>query len=155
VLANVTGGVVSGDLVQSGDKKSAVFTGHVSGTAEIKATSGTLTAINSGTITVPAGTFVEHELTPKEFSLSQNFPNPFNPSTTIQYSLVKAGMVSLKVYNVAGQEVATLVNGQQEAGLYTVTFNANEGITSLSNGVYFYRLQAGSFVSIKKLVFLK
>ena len=94
-------------------------------------------------------------MAPNVFSLSQNFPNPFNPSTTIQYSLVKAGMVSLKVYNVIGQEVATLVNGLQETGHYTVTFNANEGISSLSNGVYFYRLEAGSFVLVKKLVFMK
>ncbi len=64
-------------------------------------------------------------------------------------------MVSLKVYNIVGQEVATLVSGRQEAGRYTLTFNANEGITSLSNGVYFYRLEAGSFVSMKKLVFMK
>jgi hypothetical protein len=97
----------------------------------------------------------ENESLPNEFSLSQNFPNPFNPSTTIQYSLVKSGMVSLKVYNVVGQEVVTLVNGHQEAGSYTLTFNAKEGGASLSNGVYFYRLDAGSFVSIKKLVFMK
>ena len=100
-------------------------------------------------------TAIENELTPREFSLSQNFPNPFNPSTIIQYNLLKEGMVSLKVYNMAGQEVATLVNGIQGAGRHTLTLNANSGITSLSNGVYFYRLEAGSFVSIKKLVLLK
>ncbi|MFA6473017.1 MAG: ice-binding family protein [Candidatus Latescibacterota bacterium] len=97
----------------------------------------------------------KNELTPNEFSLSQNYPNPFNPSTTIQYSLVKSGRVTLKIYNVVGQEVATLVNGHQEAGRYTLTLNANVGITSLSSGVYFYRLEAGSFVSMKRLVFMK
>lgn len=155
MITNVTGGVVSGDLVQSGDKKSAMFTAHSVGTAEIKATSGTLTTTNSGTITVSSQTFVENDIAPNAYSLSQNFPNPFNPSTTIQYSLVNAGMVSLKVYNVVGQEVATLVNDRQEAGQYTVTFNADDGITSLTNGVYFYRLEAGSFVSMRKFVFMK
>ena len=99
--------------------------------------------------------FVQYESGPNEFSLSQNFPNPFNPSTTIQYNLEKAELVTLKVYNVVGQEVATLVNSRQEAGRYTVSFNADAGITSISNGVYFYRLKAGSFVSMKKLVFMK
>ena len=280
VLANVTGGVVSDDLVKSGDNKSAVFTGNTLGAAEIKAASGSLVAINSGTLTVILGaatkfvitgdstqvagstqgltitatddggntatlytgdkslvfsganalinntvkaptvtdknglpvffgsittiTFadgiskvtsgnnggmtllkkeiaiivategsittsgsdrltvtvdgeisVENEMAPYEYSLSQNFPNPFNPSTAIQYSLVKAGMVSLKVYNVVGQEIATLVNGYKEAGRHTVIFDANAGITGLSNGVYFYRLETGSFSSMKKLVFLK
>ncbi len=274
-LTNVTGGVVPGDLVQSGDRKSAEFTGHATGTAEINAIFGTLAAINSGmisiipgaatkfviagnstqiageaqdititakdnegntaaiytgdkilifsganpssnpvneptvtdkvgtavafgsattitfangvatasagnngvmtlyeietanivatqgiitttgsdrlTVTVEGAIFVENEVAPNEFTLSQNFPNPFNPSTTIQYSLGKAGMVSLKVYNMVGQEVATLVNDRQEAGSYTLTFNAN----GLSTGVYFYRLETGSSGSMKKLVLMK
>lgn len=94
-------------------------------------------------------------LAPQEFTLSQNYPNPFNPSTKIEYRLEKAGMVSLKVYNLLGNEVATLVNGRQEAGRYTVQFNTNGGILSLASGVYFYRLEAGSFVSTKKLIFMK
>jgi Protein of unknown function (DUF3494). len=94
---------------------------------------------------------VEIGSAPQEFALFQNYPNPFNPSTRIQYSLEKAGMVSLKVYNVLGLEVATLVNGRQEAGSYTVPFNA----TGLSSGVYFYRLEAGSLNSTKKLILMK
>jgi hypothetical protein len=94
---------------------------------------------------------VEIVSTPQAYALIQNYPNPFNPSTRIQYSLEKAGPVSLKVYNVLGLEVATLVNGPQEAGSYTVPFNAQ----GLASGVYFYRLQTGSFVSTKKLILMK
>jgi hypothetical protein len=92
---------------------------------------------------------------PPSFELSQNYPNPFNPSSTIHYSLEKGGQVSLRVYNLLGLEVATLVNGQQEAGSYTVPFNASTGTNSLSSGVYLYRLEAGSFVATKKLVLMK
>lgn len=92
---------------------------------------------------------------PEEYTLSQNYPNPFNPLTTIQYSLEKAGIVTLKVYSNNGQEVATLVNGYQNAGRHTVTFNAFKGIHNLGSGVYFYRLESGSFVSMKKFVFMK
>ena len=109
------------------------------------------TVINKPTVTA-----VENDLlAPQEFVLSQNYPNPFNPSTTIRYSLAKAGMVSLKVYNVIGDEVATLVDGRQAAGSYSVPFNTKEGKASLASGVYFYRLDAGSFVSIKKMILIK
>ncbi|MBF8247265.1 MAG: xylanase [Bacteroidetes bacterium] len=94
-------------------------------------------------------------LAPQEFTLSQNYPNPFNPSTKIEYSLEKSAQVSLKVYNVLGVEVATLVNGRQEAGSYTVPFNTTKGTLGLASGVYFYRLEAGSFVSTKKLILMK
>ena len=100
-------------------------------------------------------TAVENGLAPQAFALFQNYPNPFSPSTRIQYSLEKAGMVSLKVYNLLGLEVATLVNGRQEAGNYTVPFGINTGTFGLSSGVYFYRLEAGSFVSTKKLILMK
>jgi len=93
---------------------------------------------------------------PIKFDLLQNYPNPFNPSTKISYSLANAAQVSLKVYNMLGEEVATLVNGNQEAGRYTVQFSASDGNNStLASGVYLYRLNAGSFVSTKKLVLLK
>ncbi len=88
---------------------------------------------------------------PKQFVLEQNYPNPFNPTTTIAYQLPTAGNVSLKVFDMLGKEVASLVNGRQEAGSYTVNFNANQ----LSSGVYFYRLQAGSFVQTRKMMLVK
>lgn len=89
---------------------------------------------------------------PQKFELSQNYPNPFNPVTKISYSLPQSGQVSLKIFDISGKEVASLVNNQmQQAGQYTLTFNAN----NLSSGVYFYRLTAGNFVQTKKLMLLK
>jgi|GEM_PF-2104337 len=88
---------------------------------------------------------------PQKFELSQNYPNPFNPSTTIAYSLPQAGNVTLKIYDALGREVATLVNDFKSEGEYRVQFNGS----SLSSGMYFYRLQAGSFVETKKLVLMK
>ncbi|MBU0558573.1 MAG: T9SS type A sorting domain-containing protein, partial [Bacteroidetes bacterium] len=86
-----------------------------------------------------------------KYELSQNYPNPFNPSTSIMYSVKESGIVSLKLYNSIGQEVATLVNGQMEAGNHTVQFNAS----TLSSGVYFYKIESGKFSSIKKMILLK
>jgi hypothetical protein len=88
---------------------------------------------------------------PREFILHQNFPNPFNPTTMTSYDLPIASHVKLTVMNVLGQEVAILVNGNQDAGTHTVPFDAS----GLSSGVYFYRLRAGDFVATKKLVLLK
>ena len=89
---------------------------------------------------------------PKEYSLAQNYPNPFNPSTKIFYELPKASRVSLVVYDVLGREVATLVDKMQQPGSYTVTFSTQDGRAS---GVYFYRIHAGDFVSVKKMMLLK
>ncbi|MDP2207680.1 MAG: ice-binding family protein, partial [Bacteroidota bacterium] len=120
-----------------------------------RALAQTAVTLDANTVTRPVVTAVENGLAPQEFTLLQNYPNPFNPSTKIEYSLDKAAQVSLKVYNLLGNEVATLVNGRQGAGSYTVQFNTNEGVLSLSSGVYFYRLEAGSFVSTKKLILMK
>ena len=92
---------------------------------------------------------------PTEFALMQNYPNPFNPTTKIQYTLANATHVSVKVYNVLGDEVATLVNGNQDAGIHFVSFHAGEGTQNLSSGVYICRMEAGSFVSSKKLILMK
>jgi len=86
-----------------------------------------------------------------EFHLEQNYPNPFNPFTVISYQLPVAGNVILKVFDVLGKEIATLVNEEKSAGNYEIDFNAS----SLSSGIYFYRLQAGSFVQTKKMILLK
>ncbi len=101
-----------------------------------------------------AVTAVANGIAPNEFALSQNYPNPFNPSTKIEYSLEKPAQVSLTVYDLLGNVVATLVNGHQEAGSYTVPFTAGNTST-MATGVYIYRLKAGSFVSTKKLVLMK
>lgn len=93
----------------------------------------------------------ENNLTPNTYLLSQNYPNPFNPSTTIKYSVPTAQLVTLKVYNLLGQEVATLVNEMQNAGNYIAKFDAS----SLSSGIYFYTLKAGNFTSTKKMILMK
>lgn len=88
---------------------------------------------------------------PNEYSLMQNYPNPFNPITTIQFQLPSAGNVTLKVFDVLGSEVSTLVNEYREAGSYDVEFNAS----SLSSGVYYYQLTSGSFIQTHKMMLLK
>jgi len=88
---------------------------------------------------------------PEIYSLSQNYPNPFNPTTVIQYSIPEVTNVKLKIYDMLGREIRTLVNQEQSAGVYNVEFNA----AHLSSGVYFYRVEAGSFVASKKLLLLK
>ena len=87
----------------------------------------------------------------KNFNLWQNFPNPFNPNTMLQYDIEQEGRVTLKVYKITGEEVATLVNQQQERGSYSVCFNAS----SLASGVYLYRLQEGDISLTKKLILMK
>ncbi|MFN3562436.1 MAG: T9SS type A sorting domain-containing protein, partial [Chloroherpetonaceae bacterium] len=89
--------------------------------------------------------------TPKQFSLAQNYPNPFNPITMIRYELPERADVTLKVYDVLGREVATLVNAAQGQGSYQVPFNA----ANLASGIYFYRLKAGSFMQTKKMLLVK
>jgi endo-1,4-beta-xylanase len=91
------------------------------------------------------------ENNPKSFMLSQNYPNPFNPTTQIDYTIPQSGNISLKVFNLLGQEVKTLFNGFRIAGSYTVKFNG----TGLGSGIYFYCLRADKFVEMKKFVLLK
>lgn len=88
---------------------------------------------------------------PSTFSLEQNYPNPFNPTTLIQFNLPVAQFATLKVYNLLGQEVQTLVNGVQAAGKYTIHFDASQ----LPSGVYFYRLQAAQFSQTKKMILVR
>jgi hypothetical protein len=88
---------------------------------------------------------------PDQFVLMQNYPNPFNPSTTINYSIPKTGLITIRVYDILGNEIATLVNEQKPAGNYSVQFYRS----NLSSGIYFYRMQSGSFLQSKKLILLK
>ncbi len=88
---------------------------------------------------------------PTEFTLSQSYPNPFNPTVTIQYGLRIQSRVSLKIYNILGQVVATLKDGVEPAGYKSVIWNAN----NFSSGVYFYRLTTGDFVQTKKMLLVK
>jgi hypothetical protein len=86
-----------------------------------------------------------------EYSLAQNYPNPFNPSTSIAFSLKEAGLVNISVYDVTGRLVATLVDGVREAGSHSVEFNA----AGLPSGIYMYRMEAGEFSSVQKMVLMK
>jgi hypothetical protein len=88
---------------------------------------------------------------PKRFTLSQNYPNPFNPTTTISYDLPKESFVSLKVFDLLGREVASLVSEEMSAGNHSRQWNTS----NVSSGIYFYRLQAGTFTETKKLVLLR
>ena len=88
---------------------------------------------------------------PNNYSLAQNYPNPFNPTTTIKYSLQFSGRMTLKVYDILGKEVATLVNEEKPAGSYSVVFDAGK----LASGIYFFRIQAGNFVATRKMILLK
>jgi hypothetical protein len=95
---------------------------------------------------------VEVDVTqPQEYFVSQNYPNPFNPTTTIKYAVIEKGLVSLKVYDVLGNEITSLVDTYQPAGQYDITFDAG----NLSSGVYYYQFKAGDFTSTKKLILMK
>lgn len=89
------------------------------------------------------------------FSLAQNYPNPFNPSTKINFSILESGYTTLKVYDILGNEVASLVDENLSSGSYSVDFNTNEFGKSLSSGVYFYRLTASEFTEVKRMYLVK
>lgn len=98
----------------------------------------------------------ELEEIPLMFFLNQNYPNPFNPSTTIRYEVPRRSKVEINVYNMLGQLIATLVNGEIEAGRYFVTWNGrNDQGIQMSSGVYFYQIHADEFTQTKKLILLK
>jgi hypothetical protein len=98
-----------------------------------------------------SGVTEENYIVPDEYVLYQSYPNPFNPSTKIKYSVPNSEVVSLKVYDILGREIAVLLDEYKSAGIYSVEFNASR----FASGVYFYRLQAGSFVETKKMVLMK
>ena len=93
---------------------------------------------------------------PTEFALSQNFPNPFNPTTSISYSLPENSDISISVYNLTGQKIIELVDDHVNAGMYTVTWNGTNHVgVSVSSGVYIYMLQSDSFTAVKKMILIK
>ena len=106
---------------------------------------------NMDNITFSPVTSVNTENVPLHFELSNNYPNPFNPATTFAFQIAQRSNVILKIYDIIGREVATIVSGVMEPGKYTRQWNA----ATFSSGVYFYRLQAGSFIAVKKLILLK
>jgi hypothetical protein len=102
-------------------------------------------------VQIPSSTGDGNTHIPVSFKLRQNYPNPFNPATTIRYDLPTAEYVTLRVYDILGREVATLVNKRQTAGSYSIRFDANQ----LSSGLYFYKITAGSFNKTRKMVVMK
>ena len=88
---------------------------------------------------------------PLVYSLAQNYPNPFNPSTLIRFSIPEAGLVNIKVFNLLGEEVATLINSELSSGNYEVNFNG----AKLSSGIYFYTITTNNFVDTKKMIMMK
>ena len=155
------GGTVAGELVDGGG---TVVT-YINST---NSNPFTLIATNPGNYTVNAGRssplrwdsasvnivitdVSDNSQHPNEFRLYNNYPNPYNPTTIIRYSIPEASFTSIRIYNELGKEVSALVNETKSAGTYEVEFNAS----NLSSGVYYYKLQAGSFTETKKMILTK
>ena len=120
----------------------------------VSATSGAAYSFEvNGTVVRAVSTDISKEHgAPAHFALSQNYPNPFNPSTTIGFTLPSRASVTLRIYDMLGRNVATLVNGETlQAGTYSKVWNAAD----FAGGVYFYRLEAGQFTETRKIIFLK
>jgi Secretion system C-terminal sorting domain len=112
---------------------------------------GVRTMVTIPSLIVPPNDVKQNPKSPYTFTLQQNYPNPFNPSTNIKYSIAKRSNVTLKIFDMLGREVKTLVNSSQEPGNYTINFDASK----LASGMYIYKLAAGSFTSAKKMILLK
>jgi hypothetical protein len=122
----------------------------------VEVTQGTLTDGSYGLNQVASLGSVAVQTRPEVYGLNDNYPNPFNPETTIRYQLPDASDVRLEIYNVVGQVVRTMVAERQSAGRYVVQWDATDNSNQpLSSGIYFYRLQAGDFQKIKKMLLLK
>ena len=103
-----------------------------------------------------SGLALDNDFIPLKYILHQNYPNPFNPITTLQYDLPENGLVNVTVYDMLGRQVKTLINQTQEAGYKSVIWNAtNDYGKPVSAGVYLYQIQAGEYISTKKMVLLK
>lgn len=129
---------------------------------DLSSTVTSLYKINGGspqtgpTLSLDGVTSAEEEVIPTDYKLSQNYPNPFNPTTTIEFALPQADHVSIKIYDMLGREVATLINDQRSAGNYSIVWNGlNDYGQKVSSGSYIYRITAGNFVETKKMMLLK
>ena len=126
-------------------------------------TDDSVTFSENAVITLPAWGYKVYEIgsgisevydekyIPNEYNLLQNYPNPFNPTTNIQYSLREAGFVTIKIFDILGREIATLVNEEKSAGIYVINFDSS----IIPSGIYFYQIQSGNFIETKKMVLSK
>ncbi|MHC1739167.1 MAG: lamin tail domain-containing protein [Ignavibacteriaceae bacterium] len=146
-LEDGTGNVIDHTLVPAMPDVNTSFSRVPDGSANWVITN----TITKGTANIFTTDVTDEISNPVAFSLSQNFPNPFNPTTSIKYDLTVSGFTTLQVYDVLGNGVATLVSSEQNAGSYQLEFNA----ASLSSGIYFYKLTSGNFTAVKKLNLLK
>ena len=108
--------------------------------------------------TIGTITDVKHESNaiPVSFAVSQNYPNPFNPSTLINYSLPKSSLVTIKIYNILGQEIKTLINSEHQPGYYSIQWNGDNNYGhSVASGIYIYRVTAGQYAKSMKMMLLK
>ncbi len=139
------------ERIEPGEEKQVTFTFDIDRNAPVNRKDTVEFMITDKNGMSMMKTFIFNYTAPKEFRLEQNYPNPFNPSTTIQYQLPANAKVTLKVYDILGSEVATLIDKEQEAGYKEVQFNAY----SYASGMYIYRLTAGRFSSVKKMLLVK
>jgi hypothetical protein len=123
----------------------------IGGITAVKNVSDVVQAFYDSNFGYPIVTVEDEQHIVSNFKLEQNYPNPFNPSTTIKYQIPELGFVTLKIFDVLGKEIETLVNEEKQTGTYEITWNAE----SLPTGVYFYRLQAEDFVETNKMVLMK
>jgi photosystem II stability/assembly factor-like uncharacterized protein len=137
---NINDGLTQTNIRALAINDSILFTGTSSGGIWYRPLSQLITSVENSSL-----------ISPIELTLYQNYPNPFNPSTKISWQSPEGSYQTLKIYDVLGTEIATLVNEERPAGSYEVNFNASQ----LSSGIYFYKLQAGSFVSTKKMLLIK
>jgi hypothetical protein len=144
--------VVSVTVPNKGKFSLRIYPFWVSATAGTNSKYSVLDSVTiSGTTAVASSVEKTGIEVPKGFILQQNYPNPFNPSTNIEYRVTKSGFVTLKVFDVLGREVATLVNGELQPGSYQATFDA----AHLASGVYLYQLKAGDFIQTQRMVLAK
>jgi hypothetical protein len=139
------------ELIEAKAEAKATFTFDVNRNASVNRKDTIDFMITDANGLMMSKSFIFNYTGPKEFKLEQNFPNPFNPTTTIQYQIPSDAKVTLKVYDILGSEVATIVNEEQEAGYKEVQFTGS----NIASGMYVYRLTAGDYVSIKKMLMIK
>ena len=139
------------ELIEAKAEAEALFTFDVERNTPLSKKDTVEFMITDASGTMMMKTFIFSYTGPTEFKLEQNYPNPFNPTTRIQYQVSSISDVTLKVYDILGSEVATLINEKQEPGYYEVQFNA----ANFASGMYIYRLQAGEYVSTKKMTLVK